>query len=260
LPNGIALASNRDLLIANIGTGALERMSGDGTTRVLFDSIDGKPIGKVNFVLRDSMDRLWISVSTRVDRIAEAVRPGLADGYIALADDRGIRVVADGFHFANEVRFDAREEWLYVVETTAQRISRLRAGSDGTLGGREIFGPASLAPGFPDGITFDSAGNLWCAIAMADRLVALTPQGDVLTLYADGDPAAARVMDSHFNAGSMTGDLMTRAAGKLAPGMASIAFGGSELRTVFIGSSMGTSIPSFTSPVAGLPLAHQREG
>ena len=40
-------------------------MSRSGETRVLVDTIDGKPIGKVNFVLRDSRDRLWLTVSTR---------------------------------------------------------------------------------------------------------------------------------------------------------------------------------------------------
>src|SRR3546814_5832378 len=86
---------------------------------------------------------------------------------------------------------------LYVVETTAQRISRLRISDDGAVLGREIFGPSNLGPGFPDGIAFDVAGNLWCAVAMADRIIALTPQGDVLTLLSDGNEVAALSMDQH---------------------------------------------------------------
>src|SRR3546814_17162013 len=80
---------------------------------------------------------------------------------------------------------DARDERLYIVETAAQRISRLRISDDGAGLGREIFGPSNLGPGFPDGIAFDVAGNLWCAVAMADRIIALTPQGDVLTLLSE---------------------------------------------------------------------------
>ncbi|MBW6496531.1 MAG: SMP-30/gluconolactonase/LRE family protein, partial [Burkholderiaceae bacterium] len=57
LPNGLAFAANGDILIANFGTDRLEVMSRDGRTRTLFDHIDGQPIGKVNFVLRDSRDR-----------------------------------------------------------------------------------------------------------------------------------------------------------------------------------------------------------
>src|SRR5690349_10124544 len=60
LPNGLAFARNGDLLIANFGTDTLDVMTREGKSRVLYDSIDGSPLGKVNFVLRDSKDRLWI--------------------------------------------------------------------------------------------------------------------------------------------------------------------------------------------------------
>ncbi|MFL6416462.1 MAG: SMP-30/gluconolactonase/LRE family protein, partial [Bryobacteraceae bacterium] len=64
LPNGLAFAKNGDFLISNFGTDRLELMTRNGESRVLADSIDGAPIGKVNFVLRDSKDRIWITVST----------------------------------------------------------------------------------------------------------------------------------------------------------------------------------------------------
>ena len=112
LPNGIAFASNGDILIANFGTDRLEIMTRDGSTRVLCDSIDGTPMGKVNFVLRDSKDRVWITVSTRINPWSRAVNAALADGYIALLDDKGLRIVADGFAFTNEIRLDVDEEWL----------------------------------------------------------------------------------------------------------------------------------------------------
>src|SRR3546814_14739239 len=84
LPNGIAFGEHGELLVANIGTGVLERTSPDGETRALYDEIEGQPIGKVNFITRDSRNRLWISVSTRISPIAPAVRPGLSDGYIEI--------------------------------------------------------------------------------------------------------------------------------------------------------------------------------
>ena len=126
LPNGLAFARNGDFLISNFGTDCLELMSRDGTSRVLADSIDGEPIGKVNFVLRDSRDRIWITVSTRLKNWMDALRTDLADGYLARLEDGRFRIVADGFHFTNEIRFDANEEYLYVVETTGGCITRLR--------------------------------------------------------------------------------------------------------------------------------------
>src|ERR1700733_10176200 len=112
LPNGLAFARNGDLVISNFGTDRLELMTRRGETRVLVDRIDGQRIGKVNFVLRDSRDRYWITVSTRIPNWMNAIRPDLADGYVALYEpERGqLRVVADGFRFTNEIRFDAAEE------------------------------------------------------------------------------------------------------------------------------------------------------
>ena len=261
LPNGLAFAADGSLLIANFGTDCLEQMSRDGRTRLLHDRINGQPIGKVNFVLRDSKDRVWITVSTRVNPWTQAAASRVRDGYIAVVDEHGLRVVAEGFHFTNEIRFDAREEWLYIVETTGPHISRMRVveSADGVaLHDREIFGPGDLG-GSPDGIAFDAFGNLWCTLVMVDRLIAITPQGEVRLLLDDGDPAASRNLMDKLKTGTATTEDMSRARGTIAPWMASITFGGPDLRTVYLGSLLGTTIPHFRSPVPGLPMAHWQD-
>ena len=258
LPNGLAVAANGDILISNFGTDCLELMTREGATRTLVDRIDGQPIGKVNFVLRDSQDRVWITVSTRVNPWTTAASSRVRDGFIAVLEGERLRVVAEGFYFTNEIRLDAKEEWLYIVETTGPHITRmrLREGAQGVeLHEREVFGPSHLG-GFPDGIAFDSFGNLWCTLVMVDQLIALTPQGDKLLLLDDGNPAASKNLLDHMAAGTVTPDDMMKARGTVAPWMASVTFGGPDLRTVYIGSLMGTTIPYFTSPVAGLPMVH----
>ena len=258
LPNGLAFAANGDILISNFGTDCLERMTREGASRVLVDRIDGQPIGKVNFVLRDSKDRIWITVSTRVNPWTQAAASRVQDGYIAVVE-RGVpRVVAEGFFFTNEIRLDAKEEWLYIVETTGPHITRMRLheGAQGVeLKDREVFGPAHLG-GFPDGIAFDAFGNLWCTLVMVDQLIALTPEGERLLLLDDGNPQASQALLAHMAAGTVTAEAMMAARGTLAPWMASITFGGSDLRTVYVGSLMGTTIPFFRSPVVGLPMVH----
>ena len=255
LPNGLAFARNGDILISNFGTDLLEVMTRDGATRTLYDRIDGQAIGKVNFVLRDSKDRIWITVSTKVNPWTQAASSRVRDGYIALVDDKGIRIVADGFYFTNEIRLDADEEWLYIVETTGPHITRMRVAADGALSGREIYGPPHLG-GFPDGIAFDAHGNLWCTLVMIDQLIAITPQGDKRVLLDDGNPAASKALIDAMAAGTVNSGLMTNARGTIAPWMASVTFGGPDLKTVYVGSLMGTRIPYFRSPVAGLPMVH----
>ena len=53
----------------------------------------------------------------------------------------------------------------------------------------------------------------------------------------------------------MTAEILSTAAGSLAPMMASVTFGGDDLRTVYLGSLMGTTIPYFRSPVPGAAAA-----
>lgn len=256
LPNGLAFDASGDLLIANFGTDAIERMTRDGASTTIAKEIDGIPLGKTNFVLVDSRERIWFTVTTRLEPWTRSVNEKVADGYVGLIDgDGAARVVAEGFVGTNEIRFDVAEEWLYVVESNGRRISRLRARPDGSLVDRELYGPPDLG-GIPDGFAFDAYGNLWVTFVNADRLVALTPDGDVLTLLDDGDPERVAAWDRHFAAGTITPEILGSAAGTLAPMMASVTFGGPDLRTVYLGSLMGHTIPTFRSPVPGLALPH----
>ena len=255
LPNGIAFNRNGDILIANFGTDAIELMTRDGESRTLYDGIDGQPLGKTNYVLTDSRGRIWFTVTTRLQPWTRSINEKTPDGYVGMIDERGIRIVAEGFVGTNEIRLDAKEEYLYVVESNARRISRLRVSADGSCSDREIFGPPNLG-GIPDGFAFDAFGNLWITLIMAERLVALTPEGELLTLLDDGNPAATAEFDKHFYGGTMTPEIMATCKGRLAPWMASLTFGGPDLRTVYLGSLMGDTLPYFESPVAGLPMSH----
>ena len=260
LPNGLAFAANGDILISNFGTDCLEIMTRDGATRVLADSIDGEAIGKVNFVLRDSKDRIWITISTRVRNWMHALRTDLADGYLARYEDGRFRIVADGFRFTNEIRFDAKEEFLYVVETTGGCITRLRIDERGEPVEREVFGPARLGAGaWPDGIAFDSYGNLWGTLVYSDKLFVLTPQGDMRVLLDEGDAAQVSALEQAFFRNDVTAEVLFPTGRGIAPWMASVTFGGPDLRTVYIGSLKGTRIPFFRSPVPGLPMVHWME-
>jgi gluconolactonase len=255
LPNGLAFDRDGNFVIANFGTDAVERMTRDGESTTLHTEIEGRPIGKANFVLADSRGRIWLTVHTRLNPWTLSVNEKTADGYIALLTDGEARIVADGFIGTNEIRFDAAEEWLYVVESNARHVSRLRAAPDGSLTDREVFGPEDLG-GVPDGFAFDAHGNLWTTLVNADRLIALTPEGDVLTLLDDGRPAGVAAFDEAFFAGTMTPEVLGGGRGTLAPMMASVTFGGPDLRTVYLGSLMGHTLPSFHSPVPGLPMDH----
>jgi sugar lactone lactonase YvrE len=186
-----------------------------------------------------------------------ALRTDLKDGYVACYEDGAFRIMADGFGFTNEIRFDANEEYLYVVETTGGCITRLRLDVKGTLSNREVFGPANLGKGaWPDGIAFDVCGNLWGTMVYSDKLFVLTPEGDLRILLDEGDPGKVDALERQFFNNHVTEDVLFATGRGIAPWMASVTFGGPDLRTAYIGSLRGKRIPYFEAPAPGLPMVH----
>ena len=259
LPNGLAFADNGDILISNFGTDCLERMTRTGETEVMFDTVDGEPIGKVNFVARDSKNRIWITVSTMLHDWPKAISPNIIDGRILLYEEGvGVRIVADDVHFSNECKLDANEEYLYVVQTCGRNIARYKIGSDGSLSNKEIYGPSDHGR-LIDGIAFDAYGNLWGTHVMNDGIFAIKPDGDLHIIFDDSSPEEVKKLDDAFQAEQVDADLLLSMGGEIATWCASVTFGGPDLKTVYVGSLRATNIPYFTSPVAGLPMVHWNE-
>jgi sugar lactone lactonase YvrE len=125
---------------------------------------------------------------------------------------------------------------------------------------REVFGPGSLGKGaWPDGIAFDSYGNLWGTLVYSDKVIVLTPEGDLRILMDEGDPEKVDALERAFLKGQVTQDVLFATGQGIAPWMASVTFGGPDLQTVYIGSLKGSRIPYFRAPVAGLPMVHWSE-
>lgn len=249
MPNGLCFDDKGDFFIANFGTNRIEHLTRDGRWRLVFDQLDGRDLGKTNFPAIDAKGRFWYTVTASTRAWAERAKGGVqADGYIVLVDDKGPRVVMTGVSGANEIRFDDDSGWVYVAETSADHMTRFRVSDDGVVSDREIYGPERLG-GNPDGFAFDAFGNLWTTLIGQDKLVAITPDGEVLTLWEDGDREIKARNTGPLGLGRQPGD-------GLAPRMASITFGGPDLCTVYIGSLQGTSLPTFRSPVPGKPLSH----
>lgn len=162
-------------------------------------------------------------------------------------------LVFGGLRMANGLCFDADFRRLYVAQTAAANVLRLTRQGDGGYGDPQQYGPLlGLAPdnmraeqiaalsseqrnelGFTDGVALDAAGNLWVTQPFANRIVAVTPHGEKIVVVSD---AARTKLD------------MTT----------SIAFGGPELRDLYIASMRNNSLWKVRVEVPGLPLPHWR--
>ena len=264
IPNGFALLPDGTFLIANMGHdgGVWARRPGGAVEPYLMEA-DGERLAKANFVFNDDQGRVWITVTTRSDPLSKAMtglgQPECADGFICMVDGKGARIVADGFAFTNEARIDPSGERLYVVETQGRRVTRFRLGASGDLSSRETF--ASFGHGtFADGMAFDADGHLWVTSIVSNRLMRVAPDGKATVVFEDGNPEHIASVENALSDRTVTRDHFYMKSGARVQNIASIAFGGPDLRTAYLGSLTGDTIATFRSPVAGFALPHWTYG
>ncbi len=262
MPNGIALLRDGSFLFANLGAdGGIWRLHPDGTHVPWLTRIEGQALPAVNFVWLDHRERVWFTVMFRSHPGAgrQGFRTDVGDGYVALADslDRpdSARIVGEGIVTANECRISADGTHLYVNETFANRLCRFPLAADGTLGARETvtqFDEDTL----PDGLTLDATGALWVTGVAANKIIRVQPDGAWHLVAEDLDVAHMRRVRAAVREGTLDRPLLYDNHARVLPNVTSLAFGGADLRTAYLGSVSGTRIAAFRAPVAGAPPVH----
>ena len=256
-PNGLALLDDGSILIANIGVGCIQKLYPDGRVEDFLTEVDGVRVSNANYVFVDSKNRVWMSFSTRDSPWRRAIYQPRPDGYIVLLDEKGSRIVGDGIYFTNEIRLDAREEYLYIAETMKGRILRFRIQPDGSLANKEIVGPDGLGVGgMVDGFAFDAEGNVWVTTVLRNGVGIITPDGDYHVVFEDANEPLLAAFDQKIASGEATPADLQATMGKTLQLVTSVTFGGPDLRTVYVGSLAMSSLPTFRSPMPGLPMRH----
>lgn len=255
-PNGIALLPDRSFLLANLGTeGGVWRLRPGDSIEPFLLAVEGVALPPANFVLVDAARRVWVTVSTRQVPRSAGYRPDVADGFVILIDARGARVVADNLGYTNEVRLDPAGEWLYVNETFAQRLSRFPVAAGGRIGRRQTV--TEFPEGtFPDGLCFDVEGGIWITSPVSNRVVRLLPDGTQQLILEDADAGHVAWVTAAFKDGRMERLHLERASGRRLKNISSLAFGGPDLRTAYLGCLQGDCLMTFRSPVAGVAPSH----
>lgn len=257
LPNGIALLQDRSFLIADLGLGGgVWRLTLEGEITPWLTEVDGIPLHPTNFVGLDHACRIWVTVSTRLVPREQAMKRDYGDGYIVLVDERGARIVAEGIGFTNEAVADPAGKFLYVNETQGRRISRLPILSDG-LGPKEVV--CEFPEGiWPDGMAHDAEGGVWVVSVISNRVLRVdTATGRTAMLLEDHDPVDVQTAETAWRSGGLVPRPMLDAGGKRLLGNASsLAFGGPDLRTLYIGTLFGERIAYLDAPVVGAPPVH----
>jgi sugar lactone lactonase YvrE len=260
-PNGIALCKDGSFLLAHLGAelGGVFSLQRDGQTRPVLTEVEGIALPPSNYPLLDAQGRLWITVSTRLKPRALGYRNSCKDGFIVCMSDptdpKSARIAADGLGYTNEIAIHPSGQWLYVNETFTRRLSRFALHSDGSLGSKQVV--AEFGEGtYPDGMAFDIEGNVWIVSIVSNRVIRVAPSGEQHIWLEDVDADHLAWVEQAYQSHSMGRPHLDGVKSAQLRNISSLAFGGSDLRTGYLGCLLGDSIASLRMPVAGHPPIH----
>lgn len=175
---GVALDGRGNLYACDLRHAAVFRL--DTATGVLERFADfGGAVAIPNWPVVDAARGvLYVSDSHAADEPGGGVwRVDLDTGTAAHWYDRPLT-------FANGMALAADGGSLLVAETFAHQISRITIGDDGRPVGDAVPFVTDL-PGLPDGLAFDTDGNVYVGCYEPSRVLRVTPDGQVDVLVED---------------------------------------------------------------------------
>ncbi len=250
-PNGLNMDTQGRILVANFGIydreeGPLQRFDPvTGIHETLLAEVGGKRLTSANYPVMDRAGNIWCANSTHAETWPRAL-DGRTDGFIfVLRPDGSADIVAEGLKFPNGMALSADEAWLYCAQTSGADVMRFPVLPGGRLGAGERYGPQlgnlqvpggptheASTLGYTDGVGMDALGNLWVCLPAADKVVAITPDQQVVTVIHDP-------------------------TGQIVKHPTNITWGGPDLKDLYIGSIQADFVLKARSPVAGQPHVHQ---
>ena len=257
-PNGIAiLAGNDGWLVTHLGDidGGVFHLNTEGKLEPFLLEIDKKALPPTNYVHIDSLARIWITVSTRLTPRILGCRPDHSDGFIILIDERGPRVVADNLGYTNECVVDATGSRLYVNETFGRKLVCFDIATDGSLSHKRTIFEFGFGE-FPDGLTFDVEGGIWITSIVSNRVIRIDPNGESQIILEDSNLCHLEWVEKAYLSSSLERKHLDTNASKVLKNISSLAFGGNDMKTVYLGCLQGGSIATFRSNIAGAEPAH----
>jgi len=209
-------------------------MDADGNITTIADRWDGKRFNKPNDVICRTDGTIFFTDPHL--RFPEELREIPFAGIYRLDTSGNVHLATDECEYANGLALSPDESVLYVAISRAEmadfdreesgefspnrRIRAFDVAADGTLSGNRILiEMGSTAPGVPDGMKVDTAGNVWC-----------TGSGGVWIVSPEGE-----------RLGVLETPEVTR----------NICFGGSDMRTLFLTSGASLYSIRVTTPGIG---------
>jgi len=200
----------------------VHRITPDGLVTTYANGNEAQKMRVPNYPVFDDHGNLYVSDSGTW---------GGRDGFIWKVAPGGKAEIWDrqANGFTNGMCLSANGRFLYVVESCPPLISKIAISADGSAGERSVV--VELPRQVPDGVAFDTEGDLYISLYNPNIVYRYTKTGELITLYDDWE------------------QLML-----VAP--TNIAFGGADMKTLIIASLCGWSVHKAPMAVPGLPVRY----
>jgi sugar lactone lactonase YvrE len=210
------------------GGSTVTRWHADGRRSEICRIDEDTPSTTANDGKCDQRGRLWVGTYDR---------DGGDRATLSVIENGSVRLAESGLSSSNGLAWNADSSAFYLVDTPRRVIWRYGFDLDGgALGEREVFTRIPEDDGLPDGLATDEDGGVW---------VALFSGGAVHRYAADGTRTDVVPVPVRYPT--------------------SLAFGGDDLRTLFVTSSsahldepLAGSVFAFRTAVRGVPVGVYR--
>lgn len=171
--NGLAYGHDGYLYICEYGYGQILRVDKNSNIEAYTNGYRGERFNRPNDIILDNDCNLYFTDPKSYDK-------NILDGRIFFIDakTKQIRLIADSLAFPNGINISPINKKLYVCESAKQKIIRFDITNQSRLMNKEDF--VQIPGGDPDGIEFDSNGNLYVAHYGGKAVYIYSPEGKLL--------------------------------------------------------------------------------
>jgi len=218
-PNGLVFNSSGEMYVADAELKAILKISEGGKPEVFVEDYEGTKLGGPNDLCFLPNGDLLFTDPIRRPQPDPAISP-----VYRVSPEGKVSAFANELAYPNGIAMSPDGKRVYVSESRAQRLIAFTIDQTGQLLDRTLV-RRFREPGHPDGMAVDVDGNILQSLPGIRAIAYVSATGDLIDLYHVPDWAPAN-----------------------------LAFGGKDMKTVYVCGSAQNSVYEFRHPVAGAPL------
>ncbi|MDP6056129.1 MAG: SMP-30/gluconolactonase/LRE family protein [Dehalococcoidia bacterium] len=218
-PNGLVFNSSGEMLVADAARKAILRIDRNNKTEVFVDEYEGTALGGPNDLCFLPNGDLLFTDPIRRPQPDPAISP-----VYRVTPEGKVSAFANELAYPNGIAVSSNGTQVYVSESRAQRLVAFTIGPSAQVLDQQLI-RRFKEPGNPDGMAVDIDGNILQTLPGIRAIAYVNSSGELLDLYHVPNWAPAN-----------------------------LAFGGDDMKTVFVCGADQDSIYEFRHRVAGAPL------